>query len=326
MTPMQDIAKAIIEGDNFVLGAHVGPDGDSLGALISLSSFLEQMGKKFFVSSSDARPVIPSSYKFMPNISRVKDSKESFDPDVFISLECPTLERLGVNNKLASKAVVLLNIDHHGDNIGYGTVNWIEATTSSTCEMLYKLSKLLPVKIDKDIAFNLYIGILTDTGRFQYSNVSPSTFEAAKELLKFGLDTNAIFKNIYENRSFYSTVLLGEILARASFFPKTGFIYSSVTNEDFLLNHIDVGETEHFIDSLRAIKGVKVAAIFKEVGPLETKVSLRSTDGVNVAEIAEVFGGGGHKAASGFTSGKSLKEAINDLKNIINENNKNNEE
>jgi phosphoesterase RecJ-like protein len=95
-------------------------------------------------------------------------------------------------------------------------------------------------------------------------------------------------------------------------------VYSTVTNEDFVLNNMDVGETEHFIDILRAVKGVKVAAIFKEVTPTETKVSLRSTDGLNVAKIAEKFGGGGHAAASGYSSKKSLKEAINDLVKLVN--------
>ena len=220
---------------------------------------------------------------------------------------------------MASKAKVLINIDHHGDNLNYGKINWVEPYTSSTCEMLFYLSKLLPVKIDKEIALYLYVGVLTDTGRFQYSNVKPATFEASKQLLEYGLDTNAIFKQIYENRSFPSTVLMGEVMARASFFPKTGFTYSTVTNEDFLLNNIDVGETEHFIDYLRAIKGAKVAAIFKEVTSTETKVSLRSTEGLDVSKIAEKFGGGGHAAAAGYTARKPLRDAIDDLINEINE-------
>lgn len=317
MNEIEQIAKILKEEDDFVLGAHVGPDGDSLGGLLALGAFLKQMGKNYCISSSDAKPMSPPQYRFFPNIDHIKDHKDCFTPRVFIALECPSLERLGVNNKLASKAKILINIDHHSDNLDYGTVNWIEPKTSSTCEMLLKLADLLSIKLDKDMALYLYVGILTDTGRFQYSNVAPATFDAARMLLEFGLDTNSIFKQIYENRSFFSTVLLGEVMAKASFDPKAGFAYSSINNEDFLLNNIDVGETEDFIDFLRAIKGVKIAAIFKEVAQNETKVSLRSTDGIDVAKIAEKFGGGGHQAAAGYTARKPLKDAINDLSNIV---------
>ncbi len=315
---IEQIAQAIKENDNFVLGAHVGPDGDSLGGLLSLGAFLAQMGKNYCISSSDSRPVIPPQYAFLPNINEVRDHKDCFDPATFVALECPSLERLGVNNKLAGKARTLINIDHHGDNLNYGTVSWVEPKTSSTCEMLFKLSKLLPVKITKDIALCLYVGMVTDTGRFQYSNVNAQTFEVAKELLEVGVDTNMVFKQIYENRSFTSTVLLGEVMARALFNAKTGLAYSMVTNEDFLLNSIDIGETEHFIDFLRAIRGVKIAAIFKEVAPTETKISLRSTDGCDVSKIAEKFGGGGHAAASGYTARKPLKDAISELVKLVN--------
>ncbi len=318
MNDMEKVVETIKERDNFVLGAHVGPDGDSLGGLIAMGSFLKQMNKEYCLSASDVRHVIPPQYKFLPGIENIKESSECFEPEVFISLECPTLDRLGVNNKLAEKAEVLLNIDHHGDNANFGDINWVEAKKSSICEMIYDMSKFLPVKLDKDIALNLYVGILTDTGRFQYSNVRPDTFEAAKELLKLDLDTNAIFRDIYENRSFHSTVLLGEVIAKAVFNKKKRFAYSSITNEDFLLNNIGVGETEHFIDFLRAIKGVEIAAIFKEVSPKETKISLRSTNGYDVSKIAEKFGGGGHAAASGYTSHKPLKDSIDELVGAVN--------
>ena len=314
---MEKIAKVLIEEDYFVIGSHVGPDGDSLGGQLALASFLDQMGKNYCISSSDSKPTFSSHYRFLPNINSIKEHRECFEPRVFIALECPTFERLGVNVKLAKNAKTLLNIDHHGDNLKYGTLNWVNADASSVSEMIYNLSALLPVKITKQIALYLYVGIVTDTGRFQYANVKPSTFEVAKKLLELGLDTNYIFKQIYESRSFYSTLLLGEVMAKARFFPKSGLVYSSVNNEDFILHNIDVGETEHFIDFLRAIKGVKVAAIFKEVTPTETKISLRSTDGLDVAKIAEHFNGGGHPAASGYTSHKPLKQAIDDLVKLL---------
>ncbi len=313
MSKLKEIAKLLKEKDDFVLGSHVGPDGDSLGGLLALGSFLKQMGKKYCLSSSDAKPVIPPQYNFLPGIKEIKEYKECFEPKVFISLECPSLNRLGVNNKLAKKAEIIINIDHHVDNKSYGHVNWIEGETSSISEMLFDLSKELPVKIDKDIATNLYVGVVTDTGRFQYSNVRPKTFGTVKELAEYGVQICDIFQKIYENRSFFSTVLLGEVMAKAKFLEKSGLIYSTVTNEDFLLNSIEVGETEHFIDFLRAVKGARIAAIFKEVSKKETKISLRGTNSYNVSKIAEIFGGGGHAAASGYTSRKPLTEAIKDL-------------
>lgn len=313
INPREEVVEALKNNNNFVIASHVGPDGDSLGSTIALGLILNKLSKNVNLAFGDAKVNIPPQYQFLPLVDQIKSYKDCFKPDVFISLECPTTKRLGGSNKLIKDSYLLINIDHHGDNVSYGDINLIESDISSTAQMIFELSEMLEVELDRDIATNLYTGIVTDTGRFQYTNTSPATFRAAGELLAYGVDIKQVFECIYENRSFASSVLLGEILARARLDKDLKLIYSYITHDDFVLSGIDVGETEHFIDALRRVGAAEMAVIFKEVAADDIKVSLRSKVGRDVAQTAEVFGGGGHKAAAGFNTTKTLEETMNDL-------------
>ncbi|RJQ33403.1 MAG: 30S ribosome-binding factor RbfA [Actinobacteria bacterium] len=318
-TIKQQIAKVIKENDNFVVASHVGPDGDSLGSTVALGLILDKLGKKYCLSFGDTKVDIPPQYRFLPKIEKLKPYKECKVCDVLIVLECPSINRMGGSSKLLNKAKTVINIDHHGDNNKYGDLVWVKPEKSSTAEIIYDLSGEFDVGIDLDIATNLYTGLVTDTGRFQYSNTEATSFQMAKELLEAGVDIKQIFEEVYESHSYRSAVLLGQMLSRAAFINQHNLVYSSVSAEDFLLSKASVGEIEHFIDLLRSIHGVEIAVLFKEVSTGDIKVSMRSKGGVNVAKICEHFGGGGHASAAGYSTAKSLNEAIKSLLDYLNE-------
>lgn len=315
MKTLAQIAELIKKEKAFTIASHVGPDGDSLGSTLAFGYALNMLGKDTSLSFGEDSMSIPPQYRFIEDIDKIKSYKEAKVHPVFISLECPQQSRLGGSYKLAKKATSIINIDHHGDNRNYGKINYVNTEISSTCEILFKLFKLLDIKLNKKLATFLYVGIVTDTGRFQYSNITPDTFEAARELLKQGINANWIFQNIYENRSLISLKLLGMFIAKSK--TSNGFIYSTITKDDFSLSGVQIGETEDYIDFLRAAKDIKVAAILKETNK-DIKVSLRSQNNISVAKIAEVFGGGGHSAAAGFTSSDNLEETLKKLKKEVN--------
>ena len=312
MNSLKTVADVIQNEKDFIIGSHVGPDGDSLGSSLALAHTIKMLGKKVSISIGEDYVNIPPQYRFMPDVDWFRSYKQLRPADVFISLECPQMSRLGASSGLAEKARVLVNIDHHIDNKEYGNINYVNKETSSTCEILYNLFELLDIKMNRKLATYLYVGIVTDTGRFQYSNTGPKTFEVATKLLETGAKPNTVFQHIYENKSLNSLKLLGMILSRSTVFSN-GFIYSTVDKDDLILAGIQMGETEDFIDYLRAGRGVKVAAILKELKNGQIKVSLRSRNDINVAKISEVFGGGGHEAAAGFSSSETMANTVRKL-------------
>ncbi len=175
------------------------------------------------------------------------------------------------------------------------------------------ISKALNLKLTKDIATCLYVGIVTDTGRFQYSNTTAGTFGSAQELLEYGVSPNYIFQKVYENTPFNYLKLLGLALSRTTFVKDYGLIYTWILQSDLQETDIDISETENLIDSLRSVKGIKIAVVFKEQAPNKVNVSLRSRGEIKVDKLAELFGGGGHPNAAGFKSTDGLKVTLKNL-------------
>lgn len=313
-TIREKVVLSIAEGTEFVVSTHIGLDGDALGSLIAMGLLLEKLKKNFYIALGE-KIRIPPQYNFLPRQELIQshNSRLPQAPKVFIALECPSLSRLGNLKKIASRCGTLINIDHHGDNKIFGNINLIDKEASSTCEILFFLSRDLGVRLNLEIATCLYTGIVTDTGRFQHANTTKTTFEVARKLLELGIKPNEIFQKIYENRPLAGTKLLGIILSKAEFLPEIGLIYSVITKEDFLLTGIDLGVTEDYVDFLRAVRNVRVAALIKEISKEQIKVSLRSKDSTDVSKVAAKFGGGGHRAAAGYTSKTSVQETINNL-------------
>jgi len=202
----------------------------------------------------------------------------------------------------AERAAVTINIDHHPGNDEFGTLNIVVPTASSTAELVFRLLQDLEVPIDRDIATNLYTGVFTDTGSFQYANSTPDTLRLAADLLEYGVQKTEIAQNVFETAPYGYLRLLARVLSNAHLIAEERFIYSRIMHSD--LREADVGmeETDKVIDVLRSTRDADVAAIFKEQGDGKFRASLRSKGTVSVGEIARARGGGGHELAAGFTT------------------------
>ncbi len=310
---LSSLLKLIDKKKRFVVATHIQPDGDAIGSLLGFGLLLEGMGKEIFLSWGETISV-PAQYSFLPGIELLRDP--SLSPSTvenFIALDCATLDRLGSLSQIARKATNLISIDHHSKKTRFASLNIIDEHSSSTAEIVLGISKALNLKLTKDIATCLYVGIVTDTGRFQYSNTTAGTFGAAQELLEYGVSPNYIFQKVYENTPFNYLKLLGLALSRTTFVKDYGLIYTWILQSDLQETDIDISETENLIDSLRSVKGIKIAVVFKEQAPNKVNVSLRSRGEIKVDKLAELFGGGGHPNAAGFKSTDGLKVTLKNL-------------
>lgn len=302
------VKKIFLEKNSFLLATHLSPDGDALGSLVGLGIVLENQGKSVVMALGE-REQLPPHYLFLPRLDKiVYPDSQGFSPEVFVALDCASLARLGGWIEKAKKARFFINLDHHLSNERFGSVNVVETQASSTSELVFGLLKDLNFKLNKEAALAFYVGILTDTGRFQYANTSLKTFEVARELVSYGLDTSQIFQEIYENYSFACLKLLGLVLKRARL--DGDLIFSYIKQSDLNKYEVQLPETENYIDFLRLTRDSRLAILFKELPDGKWKVSLRSKKGVYSHLIASRFGGGGHPGAAGFATSFSRGKVL----------------
>jgi len=302
------LIECIKKNRNFILAAHENPDGDALGSVLALRLILEKMGKKVEVAIDPA--AVPSKYDFLPGVNRLKSKVNLQTPFVFVALECGSQSRLGVTQNLVDKASIFVNIDHHPDNDNFGDINVVNPESAAVCALIFQLANRLRIDLDYSIALCLYVGVITDTGRFQYSNTTPQILQIAKELLTYGLDPYQIFRKIFENQTLNSVKLFSLVIDRLEFDEKSKVISSYLTRKDFDKIKIEYHETENYIDFLRAVKDVEAAVFLKEITEGTFRVGLRSTGRVNVGEIARLFQGGGHSLAAGFSSQEDREKIV----------------
>jgi len=306
---LQEAARKLNEASSVVVTVHIQPDGDAFGSLLAMVKYLKGEGKNVCATwGEDIK--IPEHYKWLPGINEIVDFKNCIDAEVLLTLDCANEHRLGLMEERLSRFESIINIDHHIDNSGFGTINVLDFEASATCEIVYDLLKVMNAGIDADISTLLYTGIVTDTGRFQYSNTTSKTLRTAADLVDHGAAPNVVFQNIYENLPFVSLKLLGYILERAHYIQDCGLVYSYVFDEDFKRAGAAMTDTENFIDYLRTAREAAVAAIIKETADGKLKISLRSKGTIDVGAIAREGGGGGHRNAAGVTLDKPIKDAI----------------
>lgn len=302
MNKLTTIANAIMKGDNFLLTSHINPDGDSIGSQLALMKFLENIGKKATILSQHA---VPDVYKFLYGNEKIRSEvsdSESFD--IAVVLDASDQNRLGDTvNRVLKRVPFIINIDHHVSNDKFGGLRYLNSDASATAVIIYDLIVLLKGEIDRDIAECLYTGILTDTGSFHYLNTDTKSHLVAADIIKYGINPNKIYEEIYEIFNITTIKLLGLALSSIEM-GRTGEIaWMKIRLDDYNLASLTNGETEGFINYVQMIKGVKVSLFFKEFmndeNQLATKVSFRSKEGVDVNKIACVFGGGGHFHAAG---------------------------
>ena len=309
---LQAIANALREHERFLVVTHENPDGDALGSLLAVTIALRSLGKDVVMYLPAGAP-LPREYGFMSLGDLVREPPVDATERVLVAVDCASEQRIGDPEAIA-RAALTLDIDHHHDNTRFGDVNLIVPDASSTGEVLRDVFAELDVALTPELAEPLYIALVTDTGRFQYSNTTPKSLRLAAELVDAGADVHAVFQQVYECVEFAKLKLLARVLERAEVLEGGRIVVSHLLRTDFA----DVGAAEPYseglIDYLRGVEGVELAVFIRELmgpGAHGHKGSLRSSiDELDVSAIARRFGGGGHRQAAGFSSDDTLAEIV----------------
>jgi bifunctional oligoribonuclease and PAP phosphatase NrnA len=308
---LQAVVAALREGERFLVVTHENPDGDALGSLVAMTLALRQLGKDVVMFLAGQAPV-PREYAFMQLDELLREVPADIADRTVVAVDCAKADRIGPDTRLLDEAVSVVDIDHHHDNTRFGDVNLIVADASSTGEVLSDVFAELGVQITPEIAEPLYIALVTDTGRFQYSSTTPKSYRLAADLIEAGADFHAVFRQVYESLELAKFKLIGRAAERTRVLEGGRMTVSHLVRTDFA--EVGASETysEGIIDFLRAIEGNELAVLIREpprdTGPTR-RVSLRSSvDELDVSEIARKFGGGGHRQAAGFSSEASVDE------------------
>ncbi len=303
----RNLLEALRKEGPFLIATHVDPDGDAIGSALALSAGLESIGKKTFVFSRDR---VPKYYRFLAGhekfSSRLKDVTKG-DP-ALILVDCNTPSRAAVEGYRFRKSIV---IDHHETEKDFGDIRWIDHKSAATGFMIYYLLKSLRIALTRDIAINLYTAISVDTGTFRYSNTSAEVLRVSAGLVEAGASPDLVAVNLYQSWDYKRFRLL--VMALNTLEVKNRIAVIHVTRNMFKETSTSSEDTEHFSNFPRMIGSIKMAVLLRELDGGEWKASLRSRGEVNVARIAEKFGGGGHNNAAGF----KIKADLNTVKKIL---------
>lgn len=299
------IGKRLGKESRILVVTHEAPDGDALGSLSAMLIMCERLGVACSAYVPGRGP-FPVEYGFLPGLEGVVrgDPPEVGSDTTVYFLDCASPVR-GESDGFSAKGLHV-NIDHHRDNPAFGDLNLLDAAAPSTTVILYRVFLAGGYRVDAEVATGLYVGLVTDTGRFQYSNTSPEAHRVAAELQEAGCDVHDVYRRVYESVPLPKVMLIQRMLSRMQLRLQGALVTSWLDNADFDEAGAHEGHAEGLIDTLRCVEGARVAALARErvrEGRPETKVSLRSTDGfVDVAAIAQERGGGGHASAAGLTT------------------------
>jgi bifunctional oligoribonuclease and PAP phosphatase NrnA len=305
-TSIRKASEALKKADSIVIAVHVQPDGDALGSMLSMMQFLKSIGKDVCMTWGD-KIEIPSQYQWMPFIDKVTTFENCEAQNrcnksaLLLTLDCASEHRLGLMEKYLPDFGAVINVDHHIDNTKFGSINVLDFKAAATCEIIYNVLIDLKAGLTADIANCLYAGIVTDTGKFQYTNTGAGTLRIAANLIDSGAEPNMIFHHIYENITFGGLKLMARVIERAKIMEDSKLAYSYIKLNDLSECGITMAETETFIDQLRTAKEADAAVILKETADAKLRASLRSKGYIDIGAIAREVGGGGHRNASGAT-------------------------
>lgn len=291
---MRAVLEAIDHGRRFLLAAHARPDGDAVGSILACGMMLRQLGKHVDMVSRD---VVPLIYRSLPGVEAIRQvERVEGHYDTVILLECDGLERTGL---AGLEGRFIINIDHHFSGKAFGNVNWIENGACAVAAMVYKLATAAGVTVTPEMASCLYTAVLTDTGSFCYAGTDAHTFEIAADLVRHGADPVCIAQHTYFSNPTSKMRLLGAALSNLRRQGRLAWMW--ITYEDVLLASAAEEDCEGLVNYAIGIAGVEAAVFMRELSNHRVRLSLRSKGAINVARVAEQFGGGGHSHASGCT-------------------------
>jgi len=315
-TAIEQVANEIRSRDRFLLTAHEGPDGDALGSLLGMHHLLTQLGKDSVMFLAAKEFPLPIEYRFLPLEEVFHEAPADMADRAAIFLDCGNIDRMPVDF-LSADGVFTINVDHHHDNTLFGDVNLVEVDASCTAEIVYELAILLGVEITAEMAAALYVGLVTDTGKFMYENTNARTHRIAADLIEAGVEVDETYRRLYEHVPLEKLRLLSRALDGIQHHCNGRLVLAYISAADYEASGAGEEMTEGIIDHLRSVEGARVAALIRDLGDrgrAARKVSLRSSDGeVDVSAIARVNGGGGHKRAAGFSTDLELEALVSFL-------------
>ena len=317
-TEQDQVVGELRSADKLLLTTHENPDGDALGSLLAMHGLLTQLGKDSVMYMSPEEFPLPWEYRGFRFEELVGAPPEDVAERTIVFLDCGNIDRMPVDF-LQAEGLHILNIDHHHDNTRFGTVNLVCPAASCTAEIVWRISKELGAEITPDIAKALYVGLVTDTGRFMYENTSPAAHRMAAELIEAGVRPHVVYRELFEDLPFRRLQLLQRALASVERHDDGAITSAHLTKGDYEETGALEPDSEGVVDHMRAVEGTRVAVLVRELLADDRhgmrKVSLRATDGsVDVSRIARAFGGGGHPQAAGFSTAVPYPELVNQLR------------
>lgn len=318
MSDIERAAEVIATAPSVALACHVSPDGDALGSMLGMHHLCRANGVASVASWPEPFLVAPH-YRFLPGLDlAVASDHFPAEPEVMVTFDCGSLDRLCELAGPAKAARELVVLDHHATNDRFGTVNVVDTRAAATAVVVRELAAALGWQLTREAALCLYTGLVTDTGRFQYDNTTPEVFALAEELASFDLPIAAMTRQLFEEHRFAYLQLVGACLARADLDADLGFVSTWVTMADFDRYGVGIDETEGLIDLVRRSAEAEVSCVLKET-PDGVRVSLRSVSTVDVGLVAARLGGGGHHYAAGFTMRRPLHEVVQAIRSELRE-------
>jgi phosphoesterase RecJ-like protein len=316
LTERDQLVDELRRSEKLLLTTHENPDGDALGSLLGMHLVLEQLGKDSLMFLAANQFPLPYEYQRMPLGSVAHELPDDINERTVLFLDCGNIDRTPVHF-LQNSHLHVLNVDHHHDNTRFGTVNLVVPEASCAAEIVYDLAKELGVEITPELAEALYIGLVTDTGKFMFENTTPESHQMAAELIEAGVQPHMVHRKLYEELPFARLQLLARALNNVQRVDDGALTLTHIEREDFAETGASESDSEGIVDHMRQVEGTIMAGLVRELIAKDgmRKVSLRSTDGrIDVSIIARGLGGGGHRQAAGFTTDLPFDELVERLR------------
>ena len=311
---LDEILEEIKNAEKIVILTHESPDGDAVASSLSMMHALKQLDKQADVII----PEYPRDFKFLPEADKIKSESEIKEYDLAIGVDCADLKRLVGGKEYFETAKKTIEIDHHSVNGMYADLNYVDPVSPACCQVLIGMFEYFGIEINKDLGTCILTGIITDTGGFQYSGVTPETLEFAAEILRKGVNISKICQQVLRNKTKANCELTKLLYDRMEFLEDGKIVISYITVEDNKKVNAQMGDDEGLVEIERDIEGVEVAVLLKEKeGANGFKASLRSKDQVNVSNVCFLLGGGGHPRAAGCFISGTLEQAKTKILNSI---------
>ncbi len=313
-TELEQVADELRGADRLLLTTHENPDGDALGSLLGMHLLLSQLDKDAAMFLAADEFPLPHEYRYLPLEGVLNAPPADLDERLVVFLDCGNIDRMPADF-LRAEGIRIVNIDHHHDNTRFGEVNLVDPSASCTAELVWRLAHELGAELTPPMAEALYVGLVTDTGRFMYRSTGAEAHRMAAELIDAGASPHAVNRQVFESLPFCRLELLARGLARVVRFDDGAITTTHLTRDDFAETGAEETDSEGIVDHLRSVDGTAVAVLVRDLLAEDRaglrKVSMRAVDGeVDVSLIARGHGGGGHPQAAGFTTALELPELL----------------